>query len=230
MIDHYGQYSSGVGLIVVEHSFVLSEGKYSSGQLGIDKDSLLPGLETLAETAKEGRAAAIIQLNHAGLKANGAKLNLLNFDYEGSLSKYSREELEWIVEGFVEASRRAMKAGLDGVEIHGAHGFLLSEFVSSITNDREGEYGGKLVNRIKFPLKIVEEVRKELDGVLSYRLGVTDLDPREIDLEDAKVLAKELDELGVDLFDVSGACVGLVLRNWKENRAISCLTPEKSAG
>ena len=208
LIDHYGQYSKDVGLIVVEHSFVSLEGRSSPNQLGIDKESLLPGLEKLAETAKKGGAGAIIQLNHAGLKSDGTRLNLLDHDYEGSLSKYSREELERIVESFVGATRKAMKAGFDGVEIHGAHGFLLSEFVSQITNDREDEYGGDLGNRIKFPLKIVKRVRKELDGVLSYRLGATDLDPRGWSLEDAKTLAKKLDDLDVDLFDVSGGLCG----------------------
>lgn len=208
LIDHYGQYSAHVGLIIVEHSFVIPEGKSSPGQLGIYSDDLLAGLKELAEAAKQGGAAAIIQLNHAGLKSHGARLNLLDHDYEGSLSKYSREELERIVEGFVEAKKRAMKAGFDGVEVHGAHGFLLSEFVSPITNDREDEYGGDLENRIRFPLKVIEAMSKELDGIFSYRLGATDLDPRGFDLEEAKVLAKKLEELNVGLFDVSGGLCG----------------------
>ncbi len=208
LIDHYRQYTSDVGLIVVEHSFVLPGGRYASGQLGIGDDSLVPGLEKLAETAKESGTSAIIQLNHAGLKGEGTELNLLDFDYEGSLSKYSPEDLDRIARGFVEASRRAMSAGFQGVEVHGAHGFLLSQFVSPITNDREDEYGGDLENRMKFPLKIVKRVREEVDGVLSYRLGATDLDPRGLGLNDAKILAKKLDELGVDLFNVSGGLCG----------------------
>ncbi|MFB6291190.1 MAG: NADH:flavin oxidoreductase [Candidatus Bipolaricaulia bacterium] len=209
LIDHYRKYSSSSGLIVVEHSYVLPEGKYSSGQLGIDKDSLISGLESLAEVAKEGGAAAIIQLNYAGLKAGEHALNLLDFDYEGSLTRYSRAELERISESFVEATKRAREAGFDGVEIHGAHGFLLSEFVSSITNDRDDEYGGQLEDRIKFPLRLVKEVREELsDGILSYRLGATDLDPRGFTIDEAKVFAKELDNLGVDILDVSGGLCG----------------------
>lgn len=208
LIDHYCQYSSDVGLIVVEHSFILPGGKYASGQLGIDKDNLVSGLERLAETAKKGGTSAIIQLNHAGLKGEGTKLNLLDFDYEGSLSKYSREDLDRIARGFVKASRRAMSAGFHGVEVHGAHGFLLSQFVSPITNDREDEYGGDLENRMKFPLEVVKRVREEVDGVLSYRLGATDLDPRGLGLDDTKIMAKKLDELGVDLFNVSGGLCG----------------------
>ncbi|MCF7876657.1 NADH:flavin oxidoreductase [Candidatus Bipolaricaulota bacterium] len=209
LIEHYGQYSSKVGLVMVEHSFVLPGGKYSSGQLGIDKDSLIPDLETLAEETKRGGTAAIIQLNHAGLRAGGNELNLLDFDYEGSLSKYPSRELDRIVEAFGEASRRAMKAGFQGVEIHGAHGYLLSQFVSPITNDRRDEYGGSLEDRIKLPLRIVEEVRKEIDdGILSYRIGATDLDPRGITVEESKIFAKKLDERGVDLLDVSGGLCG----------------------
>lgn len=209
LVDHYGQFSSDVGLIIVEHSFVLPGGKYSSGQLGIDKDSLIPGLETLAEVAKERGAAAIIQLNHAGLKAGGTELNLLDFDYEGSVSKYSLKEVDRIVEAFVEASRRAMKAGFQGVEIHGAHGFLLDQFTSPITNDRKDEYGGRFENRFRLPLRVVERVREEIEeGIVSYRLGATDLDPRGITIEESKTLAKKLDDLGLDLLDVSGGLCG----------------------
>lgn len=209
LIDHYGQYSSDVGLIIVEHSFVLPEGKYSSGQLGIDRNSLIPGLEVLAEEAKEGGAAAIIQLNHAGLKGRGAEFNLLDFDYEGSLTKYSKKEIDRIVEAFVEASGRAMKAGFQGVEIHGAHGFLLSQFISPITNDRNDDYGGSFEDRIRLPLRVVKEVGNKIEeGILSYRLGATDLDPRGLTVEESKRLAKKLDALDLDLFDVSGGLCG----------------------
>ncbi|MBS3736134.1 MAG: NADH:flavin oxidoreductase [Candidatus Bipolaricaulota bacterium] len=209
LVDHYGQYSSDVGLIIVEHSFVLPEGKYSAGQLGIDRDGLIPGLETLAEVAREGGASAIIQLNHAGLKAEGTELNILDFDYEGSLSKYSLKEIDRIVESFVKSGIRAMKAGFQGVEIHGAHGFLLNQFTSPITNDREDEYGGRFEDRIRLPLRIVEKVRQEIDeGIISYRLGATDLDSRGITIEESKTLAKKLDDLGLDLLDVSGGLCG----------------------
>lgn len=209
LIDHYGKYGSDVGTIIVEHSFVLSEGRYASGQLGIDRDELVPGLKKLAQAAKDGGATVLIQLNHAGLKGDGAELNILDFDYEGSLTRYSREDLDRIVGAFVEASRRAMDAGFDGVEVHGAHGFLLSEFASPITNDRDDEFGGNLENRIRFPLRVVEEVRKKVDeGILSYRLGATDLDPRGFTVDEAKVLAKNLEDLGLDLLDVSGGLCG----------------------
>ena len=209
LIDHYRQYSGNVSLIVVEHSFVLPEGRYSSGQLGIDGDALIPGLESLAKAAGKEGAGVIIQLNHAGLKAEGARLDILDFDYEGSLTKYSGEELDRVVEAFVKASRRAMDAGFQGVEIHGAHGFLLNQFLSPITNDRSDEYGGDLESRIRFPLRVVRRVRKELEeGVISYRLAATDLDLRGFSLSDAKILAQKLDGLGVDLLDVSGGLCG----------------------
>jgi 2,4-dienoyl-CoA reductase-like NADH-dependent reductase (Old Yellow Enzyme family) len=209
LIDHYGRYGSEVGTVIVEHSFVLPEGRYAKGQLGIDKDELVFGLEKLAEAVKGGGATVLIQLNHAGLKANGAELDVLDFDYEGSLSKYSRQDLDEIIKGFVKASRRAMDAGFDGVEVHGAHGFLLSQFVSPITNDREDEFGGDLENRIRFPLKVVEKVGEKIGkGILSYRLGATDLDPKGFTIDEAKVLAENLEGLGLDLIDVSGGLCG----------------------
>ena len=209
LIKHYEQYCPDVGLIIVEHSFVHSSGKYSDGQLGIDRDQLVPGLETLAKRIKQGRSTVLIQLNHAGLKAREPKIDLLDFDYEGSLTKYKRAELDRIVDFFGEAARRASEAGFDGVEIHGAHGFLLSQFVSPITNDREDEYGGAFSNRTRLAARVVEEVRSEIgDRILSYRLGATDLDSRGTTVEEARRLAAELEGLGVDLFDVSGGLCG----------------------
>ncbi len=209
LVDHYRNYSSHVGLVIVEHSYVVPGGKYSSGQLGIHDDGLTPGLAELAGAIAELGATSLIQLNHAGLKAGETELNLLDYDYQGSLTKYSREKFDEILEGFVEAGRRALEAGFDGVEVHGAHGFLLSQFLSPITNDREDEYGGTFRNRSRFPLKVVEGLKRRIgDGLLAFRLGATDLDNRGVTIEDSKRLAKELETKGVDLIDVSGGLCG----------------------
>ena len=209
LIEHYKNYSRDVGLIIVEHSYVLPGGKYSDNQLGIDRDELIPGLTSLAKEITDENSGGIIQLNHAGLKAGEVKLNLLDFDYEGSLTKYSLEDIEEFVDGFVEASRRAVEAGFDGVEIHGAHGFLLSQFISPITNDRRDRFGGSFENRIRLPLRLVEEIRDEIGNkVLAFRIGATDLDPRGVTIEESKQLATRLIDSGVDLLDVSGGLCG----------------------
>jgi len=84
-----------------------------------------------------------------------------------------------LVETFAQAAERARKAGFDGVEIHGAHGFLLNQFYSPLTNKRNDKYGGSLENKMRFPLEVVERVKEKLDGrLLLYRLGSVDLDPQ----------------------------------------------------
>jgi len=127
----------GTGMVIVEHSYVSDEGKRSKDQLGIHRDELIPGLRKLAKAIKDEGAVAIIQLNHAGAKAPP---EIIGKRPVGPSSvpvpggevprELSVAEIEEIIEKFVEASRRAMEAGFDGIEIHGAHGFLLSQFLS----------------------------------------------------------------------------------------------------
>jgi len=110
---------------------------------------------------------------------------------------------------FGEAAHRAVRAGFDGVEIHGAHGFLLNQFSSPLTNKRRDEYGGSLANRVRFPLMVVEKVKAALDGrLLLYRLGADDLDPNGTRVEDSVRFAKQLENAGVDVLNVSGGVCG----------------------
>jgi len=102
-----------------------------------------------------------------------------------------------------------MKAGFDGVEVHGAHGFLLNQFFSPLANRRRDRYGGSLKNRVRFPLEVVERVKERVGGrLLLYRLGSDDLDPKGTKIEDSKKFAVKLQEAGVDLIDVSGGLCG----------------------
>jgi 2,4-dienoyl-CoA reductase-like NADH-dependent reductase (Old Yellow Enzyme family) len=102
-----------------------------------------------------------------------------------------------------------MKAGFDGVEVHGAHGFLLNQFFSPLTNLRRDKYGGPLENRIRFPLEVVERVKEKVGGrLLLYRLGSDDLDPSGTGIEDSQKFAVKLEQAGVDIMDVSGGLCG----------------------
>jgi 2,4-dienoyl-CoA reductase-like NADH-dependent reductase (Old Yellow Enzyme family) len=107
------------------------------------------------------------------------------------------------------AAERAIKAGFDGVEIHGAHGFLLNQFFSPISNRRTDEYGGSLENRMRFPLEVVRKVREIVGGrLLLYRIGSDDLDPKGTQIEDSKRFASLLVSQGVNIIDVSGGLCG----------------------
>jgi 2,4-dienoyl-CoA reductase-like NADH-dependent reductase (Old Yellow Enzyme family) len=102
-----------------------------------------------------------------------------------------------------------MKAGFDGVELHGAHGYLLCQFFSPLLNKRQDEFGGSLENRMRFPLIVTEKVRKVLDGkLLLYRIGADDLAPNGIQIAESASFAKKLEQAGVDIIDVSGGMCG----------------------
>jgi 2,4-dienoyl-CoA reductase-like NADH-dependent reductase (Old Yellow Enzyme family) len=118
-------------------------------------------------------------------------------------------ELEALTDDFALAAERAVKAGFDGVELHGAHGYLLNQFFSPLFNKRGDEYGGSLENRMRFPLLVAKRVRECLGGrLLLYRLGSDDLAPNGTHIEDSVAFAKKLEQSGVDIIDVSGGMCG----------------------
>jgi len=121
----------------------------------------------------------------------------------------TRSEIEALVEEFAMAAKRATKAGFDGVELHGAHGFLLNQFFSPLLNKRRDEYGGPLENRMRFPLMVVKKVRESVRGrLLLYRLGADDLAPNGTHADDSAAFAVKLEQYGVDIVDVSGGLCG----------------------
>lgn len=209
--DHYFERAGGVGLIIVEHSYVTPEGKYAKNQLGIHKDELVSGLSELADTIHEEGAVTVIQLNHAGAHVDDREVGsqpVSPSGVEGS-RRLEKSEIRRIRREFVEAAGRAVEAGFDGVEVHGAHGFLLNQFYSPLTNERDDEYGGSFENRVRFPLEVVEGVREKIgDNLLFYRLGSDDLDPEGTQIEDSQKFAEKLVDEGVDVIDVSGGVCG----------------------
>ncbi len=119
-------------------------------------------------------------------------------------------EIYAIADDFALATKRVVKAGFDGVELHGAHGYLLNQFYSPLFNRREDEFGGSLEKRMSFPLLVTKKVRECLGSrLLLYRLGSDDLAPYGTHVEDSVIFAKRLEATGVDIIDVSGVCVGV---------------------
>ena len=218
LIDHYVKPARGLGLLVTEHSYVSFEGKLSRNQLGIYDDKLVKGLSKLtAEVHKKG-TPIMAQINHAGGRSTSKVTGTQpvapspvcapeNIEVPRELTS---SELEGLVEAFRQAARRSVEAGYDAVEVHGAHAFLLNEFLSPLTNKRSDEYGGCLENRMRFPLMVVEGVRKEV-GVqfpLLYRLGADDRMPGGLTLDESTKAAKLLVNAGINALDVSGGLCG----------------------
>jgi NADPH2 dehydrogenase len=211
LINFYVRRSGALGLPIVEHAYISQSGKLSQKQLGIQNDTLIPGLQKLAKSIHAVGAPAILQITHAGGVANKKIINTqpAGPSATGKARKLEKTEIVAIIDDFAIAAERATKAGFDGVELHGAHGFLLNQFFSPLLNKREDEYGGSLENRMLFPLQVVQKLREKLGrNLLLYRLGADDLAPNGTKIEDSIAFALKLEQAGVDIIDVSGGMCG----------------------
>jgi len=203
----------GVGLIISGHAYVRQDGQAGPWQLGIYKDELVPGLQDIAQAVHENGGKIILQLAHAGFYAKSAltrqtPLPPSNID---GLSKKPRKEMsvqdiKEMVNSFGEAARRAKKAGFDGVEIHSAHGYLLSQFLSPFFNRRTDEYGGKIQNRAKILLEVLETIRNVVgrNYPILVKLNSQDFIENGLKLEDSIRVGAMLSEGGIDGIELSG--------------------------
>lgn len=172
MVNHFHQahYISraigGVGLIIVEATAVVPNGRITNQDLGIWSDDHVPGLRSLVENMHRYGSKVAIQLAHAGRKCESGDEYIvapsaIRYSDRYRLPKeLTLEEIKDLVLSFKEAARRADEAGFDIIEIHAAHGYLINEFLSPVTNKRTDRYGGSLENRVRFLKEILEEVRK----------------------------------------------------------------------
>lgn len=211
LINFYIHRSTHTGLPIVEHAYISPTGKIGPKQLGIYDDKLIAGFQKLSEGIHSVGAPAVVQISHAGGVANRKVINTQPAGPSSVRKTRMLEtcELKIIAEEYASATVRAVKADFDGIELHGAHGYLLCQFFSPLLNKRTDEFGGNLENRMRFPLMVVEKVKQCLGKkLLLYRLGADDLAPYGTHVEDAIVFAKRLQDLGVDILDISGGMCG----------------------
>jgi NADPH2 dehydrogenase len=217
-VEHFDYYTkrarAGVGLIIVEHSFVDPEGRAGEKQVGIHNDIMVGGLNKLANAIKDTGAVAVIQISHAGSNTKVVEFpkgpSPIPHPNSGIVPKeMGCEEMKNIRKAFAMAALRAKNAGFDGVEVHGAHGYVLNQFFSPITNTRTDEYGGNVENRMRFPIEVVKAVREAVGEkyLVLYRLGADDKMEGGLTIEDSKLFAGELQNY-VDIIDVSGGLRG----------------------
>ena len=207
-------------LAIVEHCYVMQEGKASDGQVSIAGDNAVPGLAKLARIIKGAGTKAVIQINHAGSctdsKVTGMELKgpspVQNPRQGGVPQEMTGADLSKVVSAFAAAARRGKEAGYDGVEIHSAHSYLLNQFYSPLPNRRTDEYGGSLENRLRIHLEVIRAVRKEVgrDYPLFLRLGACDHLPGGNTVTEAVQAAKLIEQAGVNILDISGGMCGYV--------------------
>jgi NADPH2 dehydrogenase len=211
LINFYVRRSSHLGLPIVEHSYVSPTGKIGPKQLAIHDDLAISGFEKLANALHKVGAPAVVQISHAGGVTNRRAIGTVPVGPSPREKSRMLEtsEVYAIADEFALAADRAVKAGFDGVELHGAHGYLLNQFYSPLFNRREDEFGGSLEKRMRFPLLVTQKVRQRLGSrLLLYRLGSDDLAPYGTHIEDSVVFARRLEVAGVDILDVSGGMCG----------------------
>ena len=210
-IDHY-QNSVGPGLVIVEVTAVLPEGRVSRRQLGAYSDGHTEGLAKLAKIIHDSGAAAGIQLHHAGIKAfQGPWMETEgNSEEREHIPDLTRIDLERVGQAFVAGTLRAVAAGFDIVELHGAHGYLLSQLLSPLANQRKDKYGGSLENRRRFLLETFRAARDAVAGraMVTCRLGAADGVAGGFTLDEGRDTAARLVEEGVKMLDVSNGVDG----------------------
>jgi 2,4-dienoyl-CoA reductase-like NADH-dependent reductase (Old Yellow Enzyme family) len=203
----------GVGLIISSHAYVHRDGQAGFRQLGVYSDDLLPGLTAIADAVHKNNGKIVLQLAHAGFFADARLIGhppLAVSNIEG-IAKSPRTELTvemigQIVRAFAEGAARAKKAGFDGVQIHSAHGYLLSQFLSPAFNRRTDEYGGTIENRARVLMDVLRAVRSAVGTdypVLVKMNGRDDID-NGLSPEDSLRVGKMLAHGGIDAIELSG--------------------------
>ena len=222
---------SGAALLILEATAVTPEGRISPDDLGLWTDEHAAALEPIVNAMRRHAPIKIaIQLAHAGRKASsdvpwqgGANIppdqprgwqtvapsSVPHAEGETVPLALDAAGLARVKEGFVAAARRADALGLDAIELHGAHGYLLHQFMSPLANRREDEYGGSLENRIRFPLEVFDAVRAAVspEMVVGMRISASDWVEGGWDVEQSVVLARELEQHGCQFIHVSSGGV-----------------------
>ena len=199
--------TGGFGLVMTCASHIQEVGKGFPGQLGIFSDDLIDGHLKLTANIKENGSLAVIQLHHAGMRSPSGLINgkpVCPSDNEKTNARgLSLEEVKQLRDDFITAAVRAQKCGYNGVEVHGAHGYILTQFLSSEINKRTDEYGGSLMNRSRLLFEIVDGIRVICGN--DFLLGVR-LSPERfgMDINEMKLVCQQLIDGGnIDFLDIS---------------------------
>src|SRR6516225_4391442 len=207
----------GVALIQLESIYVRPEGRGNPFQVGCHDDAVIPGLRKIAEAIHEHGAKLTMELNHGGRQASSTASQRqpiapsvvpCTFIDPGSVPReMTHVDIEIVIDAFVKAARRCLEARVDMIHIHGAHGYLIGQFLSPHTNRRTDAYGGSLQNRARFALEILSALRAVVgkDYPIGYRISAVEFVPGGLEIEESAAFCKMLADAGIDLIDVTAS-------------------------
>jgi 2,4-dienoyl-CoA reductase-like NADH-dependent reductase (Old Yellow Enzyme family) len=214
LIDYMVQLAQGgVGLIITGHAYVRKEGKAGPRQLGVYSDEMLSGLTRMTQAVHDADGKIVLQLAHAGCHAASQLTGLASLgpsarqdDKCPQCREMSLEEVHQTVRSFGDAAARAREAGFDGVQIHAAHGYLLSQFLSAFYNQRTDAYGGSTEKRARMLLEVFDSVRAAVGDAypILIKMNSEDFTPGGLEVEEMLQVAQMLEKAGIDAIELSG--------------------------
>jgi 2,4-dienoyl-CoA reductase-like NADH-dependent reductase (Old Yellow Enzyme family) len=212
LVDLYRTLAANdAGAIFTGHLFCHERGRYARRQTGIHDDALLPGLRALADAVHAAGGVILAQVAHAGSQSRAPEIAPLapsavpNALTGREVPAGSEAEIREAISAFAAGARRAVRAGFDGVHIHGANGYLISEFLSPLANRRDDDWGGDAERRARFAVEVVRAVRAEVPGdrALTMKLGVVDAPAGGLGLDDSVAIAQRLAAERLDALELS---------------------------
>lgn len=222
-IAYYKERAKATAMIIVEHEYISPEGMASKGQLSMAEDSVIDGYRKLTDAVHEEGALILAQISHAGGVARDiedtpvAPSAIVIRPNMPTPKEMTTDDISRVIHAFTEAAVRARKAGFDGVEIHGAHGYLLNQFYSPLTNFRTDEYtGNTMEGRTRIHTEIIKSVRKAVgyDFIVALRFGACDYMDGGSEIKDIPEAAHIFEQAGINLLDISGGhCIYTIKGN-----------------
>ena len=228
--------AGGIGLLIAGYTFTRPEGKQLPGKLGIHDDSFADAYTHMTQAVHDAGGTIALQLVHAGGQTDSANAgrkplapSAVEVDQFPEVPEELRtDDIKNIIESFGAGAKRAKEWGFDAVQLHGAHGYLINQFLSPLTNKRSDEYGGSLENRSRFAIEVYKKVRENVGDNFPVLIKLNGSDNLEggTTLEDSTYLARELSARGIDAIEVSGGTPA----SGKESPARAKInSPEKEA-
>ena len=209
ILEHFEKLAKGgVALIIKGHSYISEKGKAHNCQSGLSSEKHIPRMKELTDLVHSHNSKIIAQLNHAGMVGVNDRATASKYTNEKwEARELTLDELAGIIDDFGTAAENAIKAGFDGVQFHGAHGYLNSQFMSDIVNKRTDKYGGTLENRARLLQDVYTEIRKKLGkkAIIGVKLNCDDFaEEGGLTIDQSTQVAKWLQEKGINFIEISG--------------------------